>query len=157
MKLSPDYSYKDMSAQAQALYRRAMYRCAHIQKLSKQVEMLCAIHRIPFKKEIRAAASPPLPELIRAEINGMKYVVKGERKLRSSLVEGFSWAPFHKIPNVKEFQVNVAEIDKVFAHFGIKKNMSATAEFSYYKNRAAIRYAVLMITKMRNTRNDALY
>lgn len=70
---------------------------------------------------------------------------------------GFDWAPFQSIPNVKKFSVKIGPEDPLFKDFGIKKKVAPEVEFSYYRNQRVIRYAVHSISRLRTTKNHALY
>jgi hypothetical protein len=58
---------------------------------------------------------------------------------------------------VRDFKVHLGELDPVFAHYGIRKNLPPVMEFRLYKNQRSIRYAQHMIIRLRSAKSDALY
>lgn len=69
----------------------------------------------------------------------------------------FEWAPFRSIPNVRRFEVRPGRDNKLLRYFGINVKQEPEIYFSYYKNRALIRYAQHMITRLRSTKSHRLY
>lgn len=113
-----------------------------------------------FKSGIREAASTP--QAVRADASKrVTWVLKevpGSTRRRSGPVEpGFVWAPFSKIPNVRTFTVTVADVDKLFDLFGIRKKHPPVIEWEPYANRASLRYAEHMIRRLRGCRSNDLY
>lgn len=105
----------------------------------------------------RSVSSPPAPQLrVKPVMSEPTFTCLGGPK-PSQLVAAMSWAPFPKIPNVRQFVVKTGGIDELFNCFGIKKRVAANFEFSYYENAAALRYAAFTITRLRETKSDSLY
>lgn len=77
--------------------------------------------------------------------------------LHARFTSSVNWEPFLRIPNVKRFIVKTGDLDELFDLFGVRKKVQATFEWSPYKNGSAIRYAGYMITRLQNTKSDALF
>jgi len=69
----------------------------------------------------------------------------------------FNWAPFKKIPNVKEFKVAARGFDKFYAEFGLGKSLPPLVEFTPYKNQSAVRYAGYIIRRLRREEDVGVY
>jgi len=65
--------------------------------------------------------------------------------------------PFPKIPNCREFSIELGEVDKLFKHFGIDKKTPPKVKIEGYTNGPFIRYYVHQILRLQGEKDDTKY
>jgi len=87
----------------------------------------------------------------------LKLVINAEVKSSKARLILSTWAPFPRIPNVRNFKVKVGEIDQIFQKHGIDKRYPPTLEYEPYRNQRMLRYAAFTIIRLRRMKNDEWY
>jgi len=66
------------------------------------------------------------------------------------------WVPFKKIPNVRNFRVELNTWDKIFLRFGIKKRLSPTFIYEKHVNDKLNKYMTHQLKRLRKHSNNPL-
>lgn len=70
------------------------------------------------------------------------------------------WGPFRPLPNVSDFQLEIADYDELFLEHGIKKTLESRKFWKPYRNKRLNHYMLHQIrrlNKARDTGNEKLY
>lgn len=73
----------------------------------------------------------------------------GTKGSTSNRDRGFSWAPFKKIPNCKDVDLELQDYDPHLMIVGLLKRQPTKLTFEPYKNKHLIRYAQYKINRLR--------
>lgn len=75
----------------------------------------------------------------------------------SNKIDWEALKPFPKIPNCREFRIELGGIDKVFSFFKINKKIPPKLIFKGYSNSKFINYYVRQINRLKNEQDPEKY
>lgn len=151
--MSLERDYKKFSPEFQHLYRRFRRLEAYMDGyISRKYLELCEVHD---RVLLLPAAKSSTVETPVARSPSPQVKIKATQSFSSG--NHFTWAPFKSIPNVKRFEVNLKGLDPLFGAFGLVKSNPPEMEFDSYKNQRFIRYAKVMITRLRTAKDPKYF
>jgi len=159
-------STKSSGSKSQILRLQRRYGCllANNNKLAKEIYNFLSRHHADslaglsdrsasFDRTLCPAAKPNIQTIVRMLATGQH---KRSAQVRSFL-KGFDWSPFKPIPNVRDMKLDKGEMDKVYEHFSIDKRTETQIQFSPYRSKPQLRYAAMMIARLRQQEDTWRY
>jgi len=58
------------------------------------------------------------------------------------------WLPFTRLPNVREFRVEIREMDEIFGKHGVRKRKKPILKYAPYNNKQCNRYMYHQLKRM---------
>lgn len=131
------------------------YGCllANNNRLAKEIYNSLAIishtGTLPGSRD-KAVSEIGLPPASRPSIDKVvrDLALKKHLKKPKDILEGFSWAPFTPVPNVRSMNVSSEGVNEIFQHFKIHRS-NKKLSFKNYTNKPKMRYAAMMISRLR--------
>jgi hypothetical protein len=77
----------------------------------------------------------------------------GDKRTKKIIIDG-ELTPFVRVPNVKEFSINLGKLDLFFALFGIQKRLNVEIKIEPYKNKGINRYVEHQVRRLIKARDS---
>jgi hypothetical protein len=87
------------------------------------------------------------PPPVEDEHDGVPNNFSGDKEL---------WYPFMRIPDVRQFEIELSAFDPIFAMFGIRKRFSPKFKFVKFNNKKYNRYMAFQLRRLENAKRGKI-